>query len=145
MIILAFDYGTKKIGVAIGEFFTSIARPIKCISYKKNYLIHIEKIIYEWKPKKIIVGLPLNYKGKFQKTTVKAKNFALNIFKKFNIKVILHDERFSTIEAKSILFKKKGSKLLTLNKINSTSAYIILKSWLYEKKKQKNKRKLKFF
>lgn len=131
MILLAFDFGTKNIGVAIGENFTQTSRKLNCISVKKKW-IQIKKLILEWQPIKIIVGLPLNIHGKKQKITIKTKKFARKLFKKFNIPIYLHDERFTTKEAKSIIFHEKGIKKLTIQEINSTSALIILRSWLYE-------------
>ncbi|NIG99417.1 MAG: Holliday junction resolvase RuvX [Buchnera aphidicola (Periphyllus acericola)] len=142
MIILSFDFGTKNIGTAIGECITYTTRALKTISKnKKTYWKNIKKIIYEWKPKKIIVGLPLNIYGKKQKITRKTEKFAKKLLKKFKISVKLHDERYTTIEAKSILFKNGGVKQLTKKNINSISAEIILKSWFYEKLNNKKKNK----
>jgi putative Holliday junction resolvase len=133
MILLAFDYGTKNIGVAIGEHFLKTSRSLTCISvHKNNHWIEIKNLILQWKPTKIIIGLPLNIKGKIQNTTLKAKKFSFQLFKKFNIPIYLHDERFTTKEAKSFLFNNKNIKKINNKKINSTSALIILRSWLYE-------------
>ncbi|MCW5197460.1 Holliday junction resolvase RuvX [Buchnera aphidicola] len=136
MIIIAFDFGTRNIGVAIGECCTYTTRPLNFISYIKEetYWKKINILLSIWNPKKIIVGLPLNTKGKKQKTTLKTEIFALKLFKKFNIKVKLHDERYTTIEAKSILFNTGGKKFLTQSKINSMAALIILNSWFNQKK-----------
>ncbi|CAL4324406.1 Holliday junction resolvase RuvX [Buchnera aphidicola] len=148
MILLAFDFGTKNIGIAIGEYLTKTSRTLTCIPANKNtYWIEIQKLILEWKPIKIIIGLPLNIRGKKQKTTIKVKKFAVQLLKKFNIPIYLHDERFTTKEAKSILFNKYGQKKFNSHTINSTSALIILRSWLYEnmhinlKKNVKNNKK----
>lgn len=132
MIILAFDFGKKNIGVAIGECYTYTTRQLEYISYKKKktYWQKIHILLSIWQPKKIIVGLPLNHVGKIQKITIETKIFAQKLFKKFNIKVELHDERYTTIEAKSILFKNGGKKFLTSSNINSMSALIILNSWI---------------
>ncbi|CAL4324541.1 Putative pre-16S rRNA nuclease [Buchnera aphidicola (Periphyllus testudinaceus)] len=140
MIVLSFDFGTKKIGIAIGECITYSTRILKTISNKKNYITDIKEIINYWKPKKIIVGFPLNVYGKKQKITKKVEKFSSKLLKKFKIPIILHDERFTTIEAKNLLFTKGGKKELTKNKINSTSAQIILKSWFYEKFNEKYKK-----
>ncbi|WP_343154754.1 Holliday junction resolvase RuvX [Buchnera aphidicola (Pseudoregma panicola)] len=139
MNYISFDYGTKNIGVAVGQKITNTGNILNSIKIKnKNiYWKEIEKIIKLWNPKSIIVGLPLNMDGTEQKFTKKTKIFAFKISKKFNIRVHMHDERLSTIEAKRILFKK-GFNNLTKNKINSTSALIILESWFlkvfYKKK-----------
>ncbi|CAL4324494.1 Putative pre-16S rRNA nuclease [Buchnera aphidicola (Chaitophorus sp. 3695)] len=138
MIIIAFDFGTKNIGVAIGECYTYTTRQLNFISYTKKemYWRKINILLSTWKPKKIIVGLPLNIKGKKQKTTIKTEIFALKLFKKFNIKVKLHDERYTTIEAKSILFDTGGKKFLTPSRIHSMSALIILNSWFNQNTKK---------
>ncbi|WP_343189429.1 Holliday junction resolvase RuvX [Buchnera aphidicola] len=134
MIILAFDYGTKKIGVAIGQKITKTARPLKKITFKNNKIkwIKISKLINEWKPKKIIIGLPLTLKGKKQNITIITKNFAKKIKKKYNIKIILHNEILTTKLAKSYLLKKKKKKYLK-NDIDSIAAVFILESWFKKK------------
>ncbi|XAJ77727.1 Holliday junction resolvase RuvX [Buchnera aphidicola (Ceratovacuna keduensis)] len=134
MNYISFDYGTKNIGVAIGQKITNTGNILDSIKSKNKNINwkKIEKIIKLWNPKSIIIGLPLNMDGTEQKFTKQTKNFANKVSKKFNIKVHMHDERLSTVEAKSILFKK-GFKNLTKNKINSTSALIILESWFLKK------------
>ncbi|QJC37798.1 Holliday junction resolvase RuvX [Enterobacteriaceae endosymbiont of Donacia bicoloricornis] len=130
--LLAFDYGVRNIGVAVGHSLIRIAHKLKVIKNKKIGNIDwmkFDDLINQWKPKKIIVGLPLKMDGSQQYTTVLAKNFAFNIKKKFNIEIIFHDERLSTVEAKYILFSKGGWKKLKTDDINSLSACIILQSW----------------
>ncbi|QJC34167.1 Holliday junction resolvase RuvX [Enterobacteriaceae endosymbiont of Donacia cinerea] len=135
--LLAFDYGTKNIGVAIGQSFIGIAYTLKVIKNKKSGGINwlkFYKLIKKWEPKKIIIGLPLKMDGSQQCTTILAKNFAFHIKKKFNIETILHDERLSTVEAKYILFSKGGWQKLQKGDINSLSACIILQSWFEHNK-----------
>ncbi|QJC28241.1 Holliday junction resolvase RuvX [Enterobacteriaceae endosymbiont of Plateumaris braccata] len=130
--LLAFDYGTKNIGVAIGHTIIGIAHTLKKIKNNKKGKPNwnkFKKIIKYWKPKKIIVGLPLNMNGSEQNTTILTKKFAYLIKNKFNIDVELHDERLSTIEAKNILFTTGGWKMLKKNDVNSVSASVILQSW----------------
>ncbi|WP_343189060.1 Holliday junction resolvase RuvX [Buchnera aphidicola (Chaitoregma tattakana)] len=137
MNYISFDYGTKYIGVAIGQNITNTGNILQSIRLK-NKIVNwnkIKKIIKYWNPTSIIVGLPLNMDGTEQEFTIETKNFAYKISKKFKIKVYMHDERLSTIEAKHILFTK-GIKNLTKNKINSTSALIILESWLLKNKEK---------
>ncbi|QJC36570.1 Holliday junction resolvase RuvX [Enterobacteriaceae endosymbiont of Donacia simplex] len=138
--LLAFDYGTKNIGVAIGQSLIGIAHTLKVIKNKKSGSINwlkFYKLINKWGPKKIIIGLPLKMNGSQQYTTILAKNFAFHIKKKFNIETIFHDERLSTVEAKYILFAKGGWRKLQKSDINSLSACIILQSW-FESNKENN-------
>ncbi|CAL4325182.1 Putative pre-16S rRNA nuclease [Buchnera aphidicola (Thelaxes suberi)] len=130
-IIMAFDFGTKKIGIAVGQTITRTASYLKSIPAKQGFpewkLIH--KVIIEWQPSSIIVGLPLNYNGDVQHITKKTKKFAIIMQKKFNIPTFLHDERLTTKSAKSYLFHIGGFKNLKKKKIDGLSAVLILESW----------------
>ncbi|CAL4325580.1 Holliday junction resolvase RuvX [Buchnera aphidicola] len=132
MIILAFDFGTKKMGVAVGEQIIKKARALSVLSMKNGQpdWIIIKKLLKYWDPKIIIVGLPLNINGTKQNITQQSEIFACKIQHKFNIPVEMHDERFTTVEARSIIFKKGGFKALKKKRIDSTAAVIILESWL---------------
>ncbi|XAJ85261.1 Holliday junction resolvase RuvX [Buchnera aphidicola (Formosaphis micheliae)] len=136
MIILSFDFGTTNIGVAVGQELTHTANALTSIRSKNGVpnWYQIKKIIEQWKPKYIIVGLPLNIDGTNQNITIKARKFAKSL-QKMSINVKLHDERLSTVEAKSILFQKGGFKSLTKNNIDSFSAVLILESWFLNKNK----------
>lgn len=132
MIAIAFDFGIKKIGVAVGENITKKGRPLNVLNAQNghpNWNI-VSNLIQYWQPKFIIVGLPLNINGTKQKMTSKSEKFANLLKYKFNIIVKMHDERLTTVEAKSIMFKKDGFKALKKEKIHSYAATIILESWL---------------
>lgn len=133
MIILAFDFGMKKIGVAVGENITKKGRPLKCLHAHNGYPNwHIVKcLINFWQPNFIIVGLPLNINGKKQNITKQSEKFANLLYLKFNIIVKMHDERLTTVEAKSIMFHHNGFRVLKKTEnIHSYAAMIILESWL---------------
>ncbi|CAL4324284.1 Holliday junction resolvase RuvX [Buchnera aphidicola] len=132
MIILSFDFGTKNIGVAVGQKITKTASALKNITVKNGIpnWKNISSIIKYWKPKLIIIGYPLNMDGTKQKITQKVHIFAKNIQLKYNIHVELHDERLTTVESKTILYEYGGYKKLKKNNIHSLSAIIILESWL---------------
>ncbi|CAL4325579.1 Putative pre-16S rRNA nuclease [Buchnera aphidicola (Neophyllaphis podocarpi)] len=138
MFIIAIDFGTKSIGIAIGQKITYTANPLKTIKCKNKIIFwkKIKNILEKWKPIFIIVGLPLNIDGSIQNITKKAIKFSKEIKSKFNIDVKLQDERLTTIEAKSIIFKQKGFKHLKKNKIDSMSAVIILESWLNKQRRK---------
>ena len=93
--MLAFDYGTKSIGVAIGQQITGTASPLAAI--KANDGIPnwdtIEKIIKEWQPSQIIVGLPTNMDGTDQEITIRARKFSKRLFGRFKVPVQTHDEQ----------------------------------------------------
>lgn len=129
--ILAFDFGTKSIGCAIGQTITQTARMLTSFKAKDGIpdWPQIEKILEEWQPNLIIVGLPLNIDGTEQPLTQLARKFANRIHGRFGFQVILHDERLTTVEAKASIFEKKGYRGLDKSKIDATAAAIILTSW----------------
>lgn len=134
MIVIAFDFGMKKIGVAVGENFLNTGKALNELPARNgnpNWK-DIKCLLNIWKPKFLIVGLPLNLDGTKQNITKKAERFAFLLNQKFNIFVKLHDERLSTKEARSIIFSKGGFKAFRKNKIHSTSAVIILESWFMQ-------------
>ncbi|WP_422667432.1 Holliday junction resolvase RuvX [Buchnera aphidicola] len=132
MIALGFDFGIKKIGVSVGEKIIKKARALDKLHAKNgspNWII-IKNLIQYWQPKILIVGLPLNIDGTKQPITQKTEIFANKLKQKFNISVELHDERLTTVEAKSIIFYNGGFRALQKKNIDSFAAVIILESWL---------------
>lgn len=129
--LLAFDFGTKSIGVAIGQRVTGTARPLNALKAQDgtpDWKL-IEKLLKEWQPEAVIVGLPLNMDGTEQPLTARARNFANKIHGRFGTKIILHDERLSTVEARAGLFERGGFRALNKGSVDSASAVIILESY----------------
>ncbi|UDG81684.1 Putative pre-16S rRNA nuclease [Candidatus Profftia lariciata] len=132
--VIAFDFGTKNIGSAIGHKMIGIAHPfcsLRAYQGSPNWS-KIENILKEWQINLVIVGLPLNIDGTEQLITAQARKFANRIHGRFGVDIILHDERFSTIEAKSYIITDDNNisyRFLDKNIINNISAVIILKSW----------------
>lgn len=138
-IIMAFDFGTKNIGIAIGQNLTYTTRPLTVIKSQLGspHWNAIEFIYNEWSPVLLIVGLPLNIDGSEQPITFLSKKFAIQLKKRFQTTVKMHDERFSTIEARSIYLKYYRNRLTTSKQhyqINAIAAAVILTSWLNQHK-----------
>ncbi|KNC94647.1 Holliday junction resolvase RuvX [Trabulsiella odontotermitis] len=129
--LLAFDFGTRSIGVAVGQRITGTARPLNALKAQDGNpdWNSIERLLKEWQPENVIVGLPLNMDGTEQPLTARARNFANKIHGRFGVKVTLHDERLSTVEAKSGLFERGGFRALNKGSVDSASAVIILESF----------------
>ncbi|KEA54571.1 Holliday junction resolvase [Mangrovibacter sp. MFB070] len=129
--ILAFDFGTRSIGVAIGQKITGTARPLSALKAKDGVpdWDQIGRILKEWQPDFLVVGLPLNMDGTEQPLTTRAKKFANRLHGRFGITVELHDERLSTVEARAGLFEQGGFKALDKGSVDSASAVVILESW----------------
>lgn len=134
MTIIAFDFGTKSIGAAIGESITRVPRPLCAFKAQDGIpnWAEIEKVIKEWQPAKLIVGLPLNNDGTEQELTFRAKKFANRLHGRFGLPVVLQDERLTTIEAKATLFEHGGYRSLSKKNIDAMAATIILTSWFEE-------------
>lgn len=130
--LLGFDFGTKSIGVAIGQIITKTAQPIAAIKANDgipNWDV-VSKVINDWQPNLVVVGLPLNIDGSEQPITRGAKKFANRLNGRFGVKVTLQDERLTTTSAKEFIFEKGGYKALDKGKIDSVSAALILESWM---------------
>jgi len=131
LTLLAFDFGTKSIGVAVGQQLTGTARPLPALKAQDGTpdWLKIEALLKEWQPDHVVVGLPLNMDGTEQPLTASARKFANRLHGRFGIKVELHDERLSTVEARADLFSRGGFRALNKGSVDSLSAVIILESW----------------
>lgn len=130
--LLGFDFGTKSIGVATGQMITATAQPIHAIKANDgipNWNI-VEKVIKEWQPDLVVVGLPLNMDGTEQAITQRAKKFANRLNGRFGVNIALQDERLTTASAKEFIFERGGFKALDKGKVDSVSAALILESWM---------------
>ena len=128
---LAFDFGTRSIGVAVGQQITGTARPLNALKAQNGTPDWnlIEKLLKEWQPALVIVGLPLNMDGTEQPLTARARNFANKIHGRFGVAIKLHDERLSTVEARAGLFEHGGFRALDKGSVDSASAVAILESF----------------
>jgi len=99
--VLAFDFGEKRIGVATGETMLKVAHPLTTISAEENEVkfSQIAHIIQEWHPSLLVVGLPMHMDGSTHTLTLLSKKFAQRLEGRFNLPVIMIDERLSSSEA----------------------------------------------
>jgi putative holliday junction resolvase len=103
--LLAFDFGTKRIGIAIGNSLSGTARPLTTLHGEKNEqrFAAIENLIGEWQPAALVVGLPCNDDGSPHEMTRLCQRFANRLKGRFNLPVILVDERYTSAAASSEL------------------------------------------
>jgi putative Holliday junction resolvase len=130
--VLAFDFGTKSIGVAVGQLVTGTASPLDALKAQDgipNWDL-LAQVFSEWNPDLAVVGLPVNMDGSNQQVTFAAKKFANRLNAKYKVKVETCDERLTTVEAKARLFELGGYKKLNKQKVDSVSACLIFSSWL---------------
>ncbi|WP_095498678.1 Holliday junction resolvase RuvX [Paraferrimonas haliotis] len=129
--VLGFDFGTKSIGVAVGQAITGSASPLAALKARDGIpnWNAIQAIINEWQPDLIVVGLPLNMDGSEQAFTARAKKFGQRLHGRFGVEVCLQDERLTTADAKQRLFELGGFKKLQKGQIDSVSAVLIVESY----------------
>ncbi|QSX38185.1 Holliday junction resolvase RuvX [Shewanella sedimentimangrovi] len=129
--VMGFDFGTKSIGIAVGQSITGSANPL--LSIKATDGIpnwdQIATIIKEWQPDLLVVGLPLNMDGTEQEMTLRARKFANRLQGRFGLKVATQDERLTTADAKARLFELGGFKALTKGQVDAVSAVLIVESF----------------
>ena len=128
--LLGFDYGTKRIGVAVGQDITRTVTPLttlRCSNETPDWKA-ISKLIEEWKPDKLVVGLPLHLDGTSQALTDRAQRFGNQLKGRYNLPVEMVDERLTSHEAETELVTRKGKS--TKADIDALAAALILQSWL---------------
>ena len=130
--LLAFDYGTKNIGVASGQTITHSANSQPALKAKDGIpdWHQIEKLLKDWQPDLILVGLPLNMDGSESELSQRARKFANRLHGRFGVKVEMIDERLSSFEAKGEVMERGGSRDYKNNPVDSIAARLILESWL---------------
>jgi putative Holliday junction resolvase len=131
-IIVGFDFGSKHIGIAVGQTLTKTAHALTSIPAQKGIprWETISQIIKTWKPHALVVGIPYNMDGTEQPLTHAARAFIQQLIEHYGLPVHGMDERLSTVEARAALFAKGGYKALKKTAIDSLSAQLILESWL---------------
>lgn len=129
--VIGFDFGTHWTGVAVGQTLTRQASPLGAV--KSNDWKGIERILREWQPQVLVVGLPLNMRGEHQEMSQRAQRFGRQLEGRFGIKTVLIDERLTTREAYQLAIEKQRKKSKT--EIDSLAAALITESWLREQAK----------
>ncbi len=132
---LGFDYGMQRIGVAVGQSITGTSRSlitIKCNNGAPDWE-HITKLLDEWKPDALIIGVPLHMDGTEQEMTKNAKRFARRLEGRYNIQAFTVDERLSSRKAEELIAKRRAAGISKRSKTgdcDKIAAQIILQDWL---------------
>ena len=98
MTVLAFDYGTRRVGVAVGNTETKVSQALKTIAAinADGLFREIENVLKEWLPDQLIVGLPTHPDGTEHEMTQKARRFGNQLYGRFNLPVAWVDERYTS-------------------------------------------------
>jgi putative Holliday junction resolvase len=127
--LLGFDYGTRKIGVAVGQTFTGTATPLTTLHQVQNRpdWNTIGRLIKEWRPDALVVGLPFQMDDTPAEMNRKALRFARQLEGRFHLPVHMADERLTSREAWSRI---GGKAIHDLGRIDAMAAKLILETWL---------------
>jgi putative holliday junction resolvase len=135
---LGFDFGNKKIGVAVGQTITASASPlqtIRSINQNPNWEL-ISKLLEEWRPTGLIVGISKRADGSDNLITPRMLKFCRQLEGRYQLPVYQQDETLSTFEAKQLLFDEVSVNASRLWEIqDQLAAQLILQSWLNDYKK----------
>jgi len=110
--LLAFDYGLRKIGVALGNTVTRQARPLTILRHPTRVARFqaIAKLLQQWQPARVIVGLPLTLEGKEQYASGHCRRFANQLRGRFGLPVDLVDERHTSMQAQAMMDKRHSQQ-----------------------------------
>ncbi|MCL7420020.1 MAG: Holliday junction resolvase RuvX [Methylobacter sp.] len=130
---LGFDFGNKKIGVAVGQTTTGTASPlqtIRSINQTPNWDI-IGKLIQQWRPAGLVVGVSRQADGSDNPVTPRMLKFCRQLEGRYQLPVYQQDESLSTFEAKQMLFDEVGVNAAKLWEVqDQLAAQLILQTWL---------------
>lgn len=130
--VMGFDFGTVRIGVAIGETITSLAHPLAVIASEPiaQRFSQIENLLKEWQPNRLIVGLPTYLDGAEHVMTQRCRRFGQQLHGRFNLPVEWIDERLSSVEAEQRLQDAGQSARSAKKNVDVVAAQILLQQWL---------------
>lgn len=131
-VFLAFDYGTKNIGVAVGQKITKSATVLAPLLAKNAVppWDEIDKLVKNWQPEALVVGVPYQINGSDLKVTPLAKNFITELKKRYQLPVYAAEERLTTKAAREKIFERGGYKALQNESVDSLAAKLILEEWM---------------
>lgn len=132
--ILAFDFGLRRIGVAVGQRVTASANPLGVIRNGEDGpdWAAIESLIKEWQPERIVVGMPLSADGSPSDIAQQVREFVSDLGR-FGTPVDTEDERYSSLEAEELLKSERALGLkgrISKGMIDSAAATLIAERWL---------------
>lgn len=129
--VLAFDFGEKRIGVATGETLLASAHPLTVIHAESNddRFAAIGKLVDEWRPVQLVVGLPTHADGTPHDMTRLATKFAERLQRRFKLPVALADERLTSLDAEARLRETGGNARTAKPLLDAVAAQLILQTW----------------
>lgn len=127
--VLAFDFGLKHIGVAVGQSVTGTASPLTTVAASNGTpdWPAVRKLVQQWPSSRLLVGLPLNMDGSESDMSEQARQFAARLSRETGLAVEMVDERLSSFEAKQIETQRSAGKSTGSHAV---AAMLIAETWL---------------
>ncbi len=134
--MLAFDFGTRRIGVAVGNTLTRVAQPLATVADRTDEarLAAIATLVAQWQPQRLVVGVPVHADGAAHATTALAQRFAGELGRRFGLPVECADERFTTQAARSAIGEAGVRGAAARAARDQVSAQLILQGWFDERR-----------
>ena len=131
--VLAFDFGTHRIGVAVGNTLIRFAQPLVTIAgdSETTTMAAIAALVNEWQPRELVVGLPLHADGSPHAMTERARRFARELGERFGLPVALIDERWTTQVAQDRLNRNRAGRSGRAHR-DEIAAQVILQAYFDE-------------
>lgn len=129
--ILAFDFGKKRIGVAVGDLELGLAHPLATVSDENTVrrFDSIASLVAEWQPILLVVGLPTYADGTEHELSRLSRRFARRLEGRFGIKTVLVDERYTSVSASAVLREAGVKKKKRKPVLDQVAAQLILQSY----------------
>lgn len=124
--LLAFDYGHKKIGIAVGQTITGTATPLSVIRQNNDMWQKIDAVFKAWCPQAVVIGEPKLADGKPHPLEKMIEKFMITLEKRYNIKVYREDEALTSFEASQC----RGQGIRDKSSVDAHAAALFLESWL---------------
>ena len=133
-VVMGFDYGRRRIGIAIGQKLTGTASALETLDAldgNPNWN-RVTKIVAQWQPQAMVVGIPCHLDGSPSDTSREAERFARQLEGRYKLPVYRGDERLTSREAESVIAKKRNAGQLKRKAVDTDrlAAQIILQTWL---------------
>jgi len=131
---MGFDFGTQKIGVAIGQKLTQTASPLPEIPAKDGQPSWetVAALIAEWQPDAFVVGIPLNEDGTDNALTKRARKFGNRLHGRFGLPLFTANEHLSSYDARDQILQYSGRAAKSNRHIDSVAAALIIETWFAE-------------
>jgi putative Holliday junction resolvase len=132
--VMAFDFGTRRIGVASGQEILGTGKPLTMLPARDGVpdWEQIGRLLKEWQPDRVLVGLPLNMDGTENDMCARARKFGKRLHGRFHVEVEMVDERLTSFEAKGDVMASGGSRDFGRDGVDDRAAVLILETWFHQ-------------